>query len=525
MKRLLLIVPPWVDEVPRTPFRASAEAWNEQDREMRDVKRTITIALALLLICGIGIPAVLAEEKNPGRVTPRLRMYGSNLTAGPDQNVTWTVSMYVYPPTERVQGLSLGVYWYHGYPESDIHPEYLGWTPGTDTQDALITVSESDRTEGLLQNEYYNRIMWSRRMDVAVADPNGFSGWVDVLNLQFRMPSEFTEHSVFFQIFPREVVRASRMPYDLENGEGYIWIAQLWGDCDHDGRLTSNDARMALQMVNWEIDRDHICDITRDGFVGLDDAVEIMEAASNPIEFYPFLLIFTDVTVSPENEETWRPPSLEKDSRKSTDTEASPTPVTTTPTPASPSCSTYVKPVISTGVLSICRAGQTLCKTGCANLLTDAANCGGCGKVCGSHEICSNGDCVCSKGYTLCKSGCANLLTDAANCGGCGVVCGLHETCVNGECICSKGYTLCKSGCANLLTDAANCGVCGKACGSHETCVNGECICSKSYTLCKTGCANLLTDAANCGTCGKICLSGLKCVNGACSGGLVKSIS
>jgi len=347
------------------------------------------------------------------------------------------------------------------------------------------------------------------------------------------MPEEAMDEPVVIHLYAIDIVlkgggEVSEDSYsDEAYRPGYIWQDQLWGDCNHNGRLTTLDALLVLEMVNsGSLRYDPLCDITRDGDIGLDDVVGIMDRAWTGI--VAEASSFIDVNPPEDNEQDGGDvvqkvrhepsPSIVPSRRTARS-------ITTTTTPSSPSCSTYVKPVISTGVLSICRPGQTLCKSGCVNLLTDTANCGSCGVVCGLHEACVKGDCACSKGYTHCKTGCANLLTDAANCGTCGKVCGSHEACVNGDCVCSKGYTLCKTGCVNLQTDAANCGVCGKACGSHETCVNGECICSKGYTLCKSGCANLLTDAANCGTCGKICPSGQKCVNGACSGGLVKSIS
>jgi hypothetical protein len=94
----------------------------------------------------------------------------------------------------------------------------------------------------------------------------------------------------------------------------------------------------------------------------------------------------------------------------------------------------------------------------CANPLTDNANCGGCGVVCGAGKVCSNGACAttCASPLTTCGSGnsayCANTQTDNANCGGCGVTCSQAKTCVAGACVaqqplCSdvaKAYCLAK---------------------------------------------------------------------------------
>ncbi len=41
-----------------------------------------------------------------------------------------------------------------------------------------------------------------------------------------------------------------------------------------------------------------------------------------------------------------------------------------------------------------CTGGTTLCGNACVNLQGDSANCGACGRVCGSGQICSNGTCT-----------------------------------------------------------------------------------------------------------------------------------
>ena len=48
---------------------------------------------------------------------------------------------------------------------------------------------------------------------------------------------------------------------------------------------------------------------------------------------------------------------------------------------------------------------------GCKSLMTDANNCGGCGKSCGSGGTCKNGQCSCGN-----------------------MTCGAAETCCNGTC-------------------------------------------------------------------------------------------
>jgi hypothetical protein len=41
-----------------------------------------------------------------------------------------------------------------------------------------------------------------------------------------------------------------------------------------------------------------------------------------------------------------------------------------------------------------------VCGLACVNAQSDAMNCGGCGKVCGAGEICSNGSCGCDASLT-----------------------------------------------------------------------------------------------------------------------------
>jgi hypothetical protein len=65
----------------------------------------------------------------------------------------------------------------------------------------------------------------------------------------------------------------------------------------------------------------------------------------------------------------------------------------------------------------------------------NGATCGGCGEGangCASGGCQCNGGAACS-GKTCCSSGCANLMTDAANCGACGRTCP-GGTCTGGAC-------------------------------------------------------------------------------------------
>ena len=185
-----------------------------------------------------------------------------------------------------------------------------------------------------------------------------------------------------------------------------------------------------------------------------------------------------------------------------------------------------------------CDAITTCTPTGgtpyCANTSTDNADCGTCGHACGAGEACSGGSCILTCGaLTKCAptSGapyCANTDTDGANCGACGHVCGTGETCGGGTCALSCGaLTKCTptSGapyCANTSTDNDDCGVCGHACGAGQACLMGICqnTCSASEQLCDGACTSTAYDPNNCGACGQSCAfpnGAAACASGTCA--------
>jgi hypothetical protein len=128
------------------------------------------------------------------------------------------------------------------------------------------------------------------------------------------------------------------------------------------------------------------------------------------------------------------------------------------------------------GVVSLsCCDGAQACGGICANLQTDANNCGSCGKHCSASEVCTAGACApCPASDTQCKDQCANLNFDPFNCGACGHVCAASQSCIGGSCGPCDG-TLCSNTCVELSTDPANCGACGNACAADQCCHAGSC--------------------------------------------------
>jgi len=124
--------------------------------------------------------------------------------------------------------------------------------------------------------------------------------------------------------------------------------------------------------------------------------------------------------------------------------------------------------------LSCCEPAK-LCGRTCANLQTDANNCGSCGKRCTASEVCSAGACApCRASQAQCKDQCADLRSDPFNCGACGNACAASESCLAGSCGRCEG-TLCSNICVELSTDNANCGACGNVCAADQCCTAGSC--------------------------------------------------
>jgi hypothetical protein len=153
-----------------------------------------------------------------------------------------------------------------------------------------------------------------------------------------------------------------------------------------------------------------------------------------------------------------------------------------------------------------CDNGYAKCGTDCVDTRSDADNCGACGNVCSSGEVCS--------GETCTETCSADLQTDVNNCGACGNSCGIDHTCSDGQCSCSG--TVCNGSCIDTWTDPDNCGECGNVCDlphATATCRGGACVivsCDSGYKDCDgesdNGCeTDIAADPKNCGGCGNTC--------------------
>jgi stigma-specific protein Stig1 len=179
----------------------------------------------------------------------------------------------------------------------------------------------------------------------------------------------------------------------------------------------------------------------------------------------------------------------------------------------------------------VCKRGLRRCHGKCVNTDSDVHNCGACGNLCESGQVCSHGTCKtkCATGLTNCGGSCVDVQTDADNCGGCGNVCAGNATGVNcsaGTCsyTCASGFADCDqtapnlNGCETQLNTIQNCGACGAACDtltSNGTSCNGTtCLytsCQPGYADCNStapnlgGCDTAINTAQNCGACGAAC--------------------
>ncbi len=226
-----------------------------------------------------------------------------------------------------------------------------------------------------------------------------------------------------------------------------------------------------------------------------------------------------------------------------------------------PCAANHARPTCAAGVCKAgaCDPGWGDCNgdgsDGCeTNLRVDANNCTMCGMKCAIKNAivgCSDGCYIkaCQFGFDDCnadpKDGCeTSVLSDAKNCGACGKNCSApphaKAQCLNAQCAvtsCDVGWTDCDNnglnGCETQTgTDAKNCGACGNVCAQGLVCQNGGCTCPQcnipnaksacvnnmcvldsclpGYADCDKSAANgcevyLAGDAKNCGACGNAC--------------------
>jgi MYXO-CTERM domain-containing protein len=84
-----------------------------------------------------------------------------------------------------------------------------------------------------------------------------------------------------------------------------------------------------------------------------------------------------------------------------------------------------------------CQPPLTDCGGACVDATSDGLNCGLCGNVCPTGQLCSNGMCssACAPGLTQCDQSCVDLSTNVLNCGSCGVACDAGQQCTGGQCV------------------------------------------------------------------------------------------
>ena len=180
-----------------------------------------------------------------------------------------------------------------------------------------------------------------------------------------------------------------------------------------------------------------------------------------------------------------------------------------------------------------------------ADTQTDWTNCGGCGHMCTTGDICVASQCQapCVAPKTSCpgEPGCFDLTSDNQNCVTCGTQClppaaGTvtgTASCTGSQCvftcptdagvvdgggpIVQCGADSGVPGCFDLTQSSDHCGSCGASCEGGMTCTQSQC-CPPGNSYCSGTCIDVTTSATNCGGCGKSCPSPATCAVGICTG-------
>jgi hypothetical protein len=194
-------------------------------------------------------------------------------------------------------------------------------------------------------------------------------------------------------------------------------------------------------------------------------------------------------------------------------------------------CRTY-DTIYTSDAGGTCQPPNLTCNGLCVDPSGDRGNCGACGIVCQTNQLCSGGNCIaCPKAGTVAcgASGaafCADLSSDNGNCGACGNVCAHGTACQGGACVCP--LTTCGADCVDTTSDVSHCGGCNTTCpapAANEValCTKGQCsvTCIAPFADCDgagtNGCeTNVLTSGADCGACGRVCLGAQACTAGTC---------
>jgi len=124
-----------------------------------------------------------------------------------------------------------------------------------------------------------------------------------------------------------------------------------------------------------------------------------------------------------------------------------------------------------------CTSPEVDCGGTCADTMTDAEHCGGCGNACAQGGFCVNAECRADCGTLLeCGNVCADILVDPLHCGGCNNACGTMAVCTGGNCVaCASTELICNGVCTDVSSDDMNCGGCGVPCTSPEVCIGSSC--------------------------------------------------